>query len=138
MNTDFLRGLIPLAWLSERPFDPPGYRLRLERAKEVAHAYAFELLHAGPRDEVYMVTGGHEPYLVFMDLSGSDCHYCTCPDGAVRRVVPVTGGKVGGSLCKHVIAACLHGEDKAHLLTLYTCFQNKRPFTFFQSCDRMP
>lgn len=116
MNMDMAttRRIIRSAWTKHIPFDPWSFRVRLERARDVRQTYEFELLAPGETAEFYEVRGGQKPYHVFIDLTGLDSHYCSCPDGA--RKVEVSF--IGGSLCKHVIALLL-APDKAQLLTIY-------------------
>jgi predicted nucleic acid-binding Zn finger protein len=130
MDTELTRRIIRNAWTESITFDPWQFRMRLDRAKKVRKTYKFELLAAGKTEEFYEVRGGNGPYHVFIDLTGKDSHYCTCPDGARRIEVAF----VGGSLCKHVLAILL-APKKAQLLTVYLLLLAKAgPMQFLTRC----
>ena len=90
-------------------FDPVAFDVEVHWAKEIRRQGLVTRLAASEREEVYEVE--RDAYLVFLDLAGSDAHYCTCPDGATKVEVAF----LAGSLCEHVIA-CLLEQEHAHML----------------------
>lgn len=111
MGFDVTRRIIRGAWKWTQPFDPGLFRRRLEEFRAACRGFDIEKLAETPAEAVYIVD---EAWLVFLDLTGPDAHYCTCPVGAQKVELSI----MGGSLCGHVLA-CLFRDGKAHLLTVH-------------------
>ena len=111
MEFNITRQIIHCAWRGEEQFDPLVFRRRLARARVVRGHAKFEKLAQTRREMLFMVD---DSWMVFLDLSGRDAHYCTCPNGA-RKVTIVY---LGGSLCEHVLACALL-DGKAYLLIVH-------------------
>ena len=109
MDFETTRRIIRDAWWGTQPFDPWLFRRRLTKFRDGRCDYDIEKLAETPTEALYLVD---EAWLVFLDLSGPDAHYCTYPAGAHKVELSI----LGGSLCGHVLA-CLFLDGKAHLLT---------------------
>lgn len=111
------RRIIRGAWLGTTEFDPWLFRHRLSRARTGREELRIEKFTETESEAIYEVEGA---WLVFLDLSGPDAHYCTCPDGARKVELSL----LGGSLCEHVLV-CLLRDGKAHLLAVHLALMAK-------------
>lgn len=108
---DVTRRIIQGAWKGVQPFDPGLFRRQLAEFRDARGGFNIEKLAETSTESLYIVD---EDCLVFIDLTGPDAHYCTCPAGAQKVELSI----LGGSLCEHVLA-CLFRDGKAHLLTVH-------------------
>jgi hypothetical protein len=135
MNFETTRRIARCGWTKTMVFDPAGFRTKVGLARgirgwglvmkmaEDSSAVLYEVERVRGRGLVMDEDSGpvlygveRDPYLVLIDLTGQDAHYCTCPDGATRVEVAF----LGGSLCEHVIA-CLLEDGNAHMLAPHFC-----------------
>lgn len=117
MRFSVTRQIIRHAWSGTTQFDPWLFRRRLSLAKSRRLHFHIEKLAETKREAIFEVEGA---WLVFLDLTGPDAHYCTCPNGAQK----VELCYLGGSLCEHVLA-CLVRDGKAHLLGVHLALMAK-------------
>jgi hypothetical protein len=111
MEFETTRRLIRCAWKEAGQFDPWWSRCRLALSKAVREDGRIFKLEETPVEALYEVD---DVWLVFLDLSGLDAHYCGCSGGARKVEIAF----LGGSLCEHVIGCLLH-DGKAHLLAVH-------------------
>lgn len=108
--------VLRVGWSESGPLEPWRFRLRLQRAQLVRRAYTFQRLAETEKWLAFRISGGQEPYFVFLDLTPLGEHYCTCPDGSYR----VQAQSIAGSLCKHVLG-CLFREGREGQLLALLC-----------------
>lgn len=75
MQFSVTRQIIRHAWRGTTDFDPWLFRRRLSLVRSRRVHYIIEKIAETPGEVIYEVEGA---WLVFLDLSGPDAHYCTC------------------------------------------------------------